>query len=165
MLHTCGPFAVCRLHLSGRLPHLDCLLDRAQVGRVLMCMCAHAVLHWQASRWCRQLVQAGCAASCAGRGAAAGIQHQQPHCGWARWVAGSCCGQGTLCCGHSCRHGILTAAAAGLQLMRSLELLGEPLPAEPDRRSIIQFLASCQVRAGVTAEFRRRTLHGFAVTV
>lgn len=31
----------------------------------------------------------------------------------------------------------------------SLELLGEPLPAEPDRRSIIEFLASCQVHVGI----------------
>ncbi|PRW59450.1 farnesyltransferase subunit beta [Chlorella sorokiniana] len=29
-------------------------------------------------------------------------------------------------------------------IVHSLELLGEPLPAEPDRRSIIDFLASCQ---------------------
>ncbi len=31
----------------------------------------------------------------------------------------------------------------------SLELLGQPLPAEPNRTSIVQFLASCQVREGL----------------
>ena len=34
----------------------------------------------------------------------------------------------------------------GCPVCCSLELLGQPLPAEPDRTSIIQFLASCQVR-------------------